>query len=132
MTYQLILGNRLYFSWSIAAYLMVGKFGLSRHFIIQIVHPQAEFDVARFLKDTPPARTLPTMITPEGVVVYIPAFSPDTLEMLTPVSKSPSISPLTNPVMVYVKAGSIAPYTLVSESAVMVKGAAVMLRSPVP
>lgn len=69
MTYHLILGNRLYFSWSIAAYLMVEKFGLSDQFDIQIVHPKEESDVARFLKDVPPARTLPTMITPEGVVV---------------------------------------------------------------
>jgi|GEM_PF-4297129 hypothetical protein len=28
MTYQLYLGNRLYFSWSIAAYLMFNRFGL--------------------------------------------------------------------------------------------------------
>ena len=69
MTYHLILGNRLYFSWSIAAYLMVEKFGLADHFDIQIVLPQTESDVARFLKDHPPARTLPTMITPDGVVV---------------------------------------------------------------
>ncbi|MBT8410243.1 MAG: glutathione S-transferase [Octadecabacter sp.] len=69
MTYQLILGNRLYFSWSMAAYLMVEKFGLSDLFDIRIVHPQEESDVARFLADHPPARTLPTMITPEGVVV---------------------------------------------------------------
>ncbi len=69
MTYRLILGNRLYFSWSIAAYLMVEKFGLSKHFGIEIVHPQTESDVARFLKDVPPARTLPTMITPDGVVI---------------------------------------------------------------
>lgn len=69
MTYQLILGNRLYFSWSIAAYLMVEKFGLTDMFDIQIVHPQQESDVARFLADHLPARTLPTMITPEGVVV---------------------------------------------------------------
>lgn len=69
MTYQLILGNRLYFSWSIAAYLMVERFGLGDEFDIQIVHPQKESDVARFLVDHPPARTLPTMITPEGVVV---------------------------------------------------------------
>ena len=63
MTYQLILGNRLYFSWSIVAFLMVEKFGFSKHFNIQIVHPQAESDVARYLVDVPPARTLPTMIT---------------------------------------------------------------------
>ena len=69
MTYHLILGNRLYFSWSIAAFLMVEKFGLSDHFDIQIVLPQAEADVARFMSDHPPAKTLPTMITPDGVVV---------------------------------------------------------------
>lgn len=69
MTYQLILGNRLYFSWSIAANMMVEKFGLSEHFDIQVVLPQEESDVARFLKNVPPARTLPTMVTPDGVVV---------------------------------------------------------------
>lgn len=69
MTYRLILGNRLYFSWSIAAYMMVEKFGLADQFDIEIVHPQTESDVARFLKDVPPARTLPTMVTPEGIVV---------------------------------------------------------------
>lgn len=69
MTYHLILGNRLYFSWSFAAYLMVEKFGLSDHFNIQIVLPDGEPDVARFLADHPPAKTLPTMITPDGVVV---------------------------------------------------------------
>ena len=50
MTYQLILGNRLYFSWSIAAYLMVEKFGLSEHFDIQIV-----------------LRTVHNIVRPEGV-----------------------------------------------------------------
>ena len=69
MTYHLILGNRLYFSWSIAAYMMVEKFGLTDEFDIQIVLPQEEADVARFLIDHPPAKTLPTMITPDGVVV---------------------------------------------------------------
>lgn len=69
MTYHLILGNRLYFSWSIAAYLMVEKFGLGQNFDIQIVLPQQESDVARFLKDHPPAKTLPTMVTPDGAVV---------------------------------------------------------------
>ena len=50
MTYTLILGNRLYFSWSIAAYMMVKKFDLSNHVDIQIVLPQEEADVARFLE----------------------------------------------------------------------------------
>lgn len=69
MSYRLILGNRLYFSWSIATYLMVEKFGLSGQVDIQIVLPQTESDVARFLKNHPPAKTLPTMITPDGVVI---------------------------------------------------------------
>lgn len=69
MTYHLILGNRLYFSWSIAAYLMVEKFGLSDHFETRIVLPDGEPDVARFLADHPPAKTLPTLITPDGAVV---------------------------------------------------------------
>lgn len=69
MTYHLILGNRLYFSWSIAAFMMVEKFGLSDHVRIDIVHPQEESDVARFLKDYAPAKTLPTMITPDGAIV---------------------------------------------------------------
>jgi len=69
MTYHLILGNRLYFSWSIAAYLMVEKFGLSDQVDVEIVLPDGEPDVARFLKNHPPAKTLPTLITPDGAVV---------------------------------------------------------------
>ena len=49
--------------------------------------------------------------------------------MLTPVSKSPSSLPLTYPVMVYVKAGSIAPYTFeIPEVAVTDNGALVILK----
>ena len=48
--------------------------------------------------------------------------------MLTAVSKSASSSSLTNPVMVYVKVGSVVtPYTFeIPESAVTVNGAAVI------
>ena len=49
--------------------------------------------------------------------------------MLTPVSISPSISPFTSPVMVYVKVGSIAPYTFeIPELAVTVNGAFIILK----
>ena len=48
---------------------MVKKFDLSNHVDIQIVLPQEEADIARFLKDHPPAKTLPTLITPDGVAV---------------------------------------------------------------
>ena len=66
------------------------------------------------------------------MTVYIPAFSPDTLEILTPVSNTPSVLPFTYPVMVYVKAGSIAPYTFeIPESAVTNNGAGVILADKV-
>ena len=49
--------------------------------------------------------------------------------MLTPVSNTPSVLPFTNPVMVYVKSGSAAPYTFeIPESAVTVKPAGVILK----
>ena len=66
------------------------------------------------------------------MVVYIPAFSPATLEMLTPVSKLASLSAPINPVMVYVKSGSAAPYTFeIPESAVTNNGAGVILADKV-
>ena len=66
------------------------------------------------------------------MTVYIPAFSPDTLEMLTPVSNTPSVLPFTNPVKVYVKAGSVAPYTFeIPEVAITVNGAGEILADKV-
>ena len=49
----------------------------------------------------------------DGVMVYVPTSSPAALEILTPVSKSASVSVPWNPVMLQVKVGSVAPYTLV-------------------
>ena len=50
--------------------------------------------------------------------------------MLTPVSKSASVLPFTNPVMEYVKAGSVAPYTFeIPEVAVTVNGYLVVVTS---
>ena len=69
MTYELFLGNRLYFSWSIAAYLMFEHFGLADQVAITVFQPQDEADVKRHLSGLSPARTLPTMRTPEGVIV---------------------------------------------------------------
>ena len=59
----------MYFCWSITTYLMVEKFGLSDQVDIQIVLPDGEPDVARFLENHPPAKTLPTLITPDVAVV---------------------------------------------------------------
>jgi len=42
MTYKLYHGNRLYFSWSIAAYLMFNRFGLEGQVKTTIFRPQSE------------------------------------------------------------------------------------------
>lgn len=62
MTYQLFIGNRLYFSWSIAAYLMFENFGLSGEVKTTVLRPQSESDVRNLMAehDLHPARTLPT------------------------------------------------------------------------
>ena len=69
MTYELFLGNRLYFSWSIAAFMMFEHFGLADQVTITVFQPQDEGDIKRHLSQLAPARTLPTMRTPEGVIV---------------------------------------------------------------
>lgn len=71
MTYQLFIGNRLYFSWSIAAYLMFENFGLSGEVKTTVLRPQSESDVRDLMAehDLHPARTLPTAITPDGAIL---------------------------------------------------------------
>lgn len=71
MTYQLFIGNRLYFSWSIAAYLMFENFGLSGEVKTTVLRPQSESDVRNLMAehDLHPARTLPTAITPDGAIL---------------------------------------------------------------
>lgn len=69
MTYKLYLGNRLYFSWSIAAYLMFNRFGLEDQVKTTIFRPESEAALRPMLVDLAPARTLPTAITPEGAML---------------------------------------------------------------
>ncbi len=69
MTYHLTIGNRLYFSWSLSSFLLFNRFGLEDHVITTLIFPQIESEVGAALSDHPPARTVPTMITPEGAVV---------------------------------------------------------------
>ncbi|WP_458792393.1 glutathione S-transferase [Yoonia sp. MH D7] len=69
MTYQLYLGNRLYFSWSIAAYLMFDRFGLGDQVTTTILRPDSEAALRPMLKDLAPARTLPIAITPDGALL---------------------------------------------------------------
>lgn len=69
MTHQLIIGNRLYFSWSLAAWLMVERFGLSDQVKTTVLYPASEDGVAALMTDYAPARTLPTMITAGGAIL---------------------------------------------------------------
>ena len=75
MTYELILGDRAYSSWSLRGWLLFEKFGLKAkstyvdfsaagHFKPQTVGEQlADMNLA-------PARTVPTLITPEGALIW--------------------------------------------------------------
>ncbi|WP_394153573.1 glutathione S-transferase [Loktanella salsilacus] len=69
MTHQLIIGNRLYFSWSLAAWLMVDRFGLSDYVKTTVLYPATEDGVGALMTDYAPARTLPTMITSDGAIL---------------------------------------------------------------
>ena len=66
MSYQLYVGNRLYFSWSIAAYLMFNRFGLEDQVRTTIFRPESEAALRPLMADLAPARTLPTVIAPDG------------------------------------------------------------------
>lgn len=66
MTYQLFLGDYAYSSWSLRGWLLFEKFGISRN---QTVVDFSGTSVAEQMPQCAPARTVPTMITPEGAVV---------------------------------------------------------------
>lgn len=66
MTYQLLLGDYAYSSWSLRGWLLFEKFGLERRETMLDFSGQ---DVAEQLKDFTPARTVPTLVTPEGAIV---------------------------------------------------------------
>ena len=63
------------------------------------------------------------------MISYTQTSSPVALEIVTAVSNSASTSPFSNPVMLYVSAGSVSPNTFVSAKAVTVSVALVMLKS---
>ncbi|WP_297774462.1 glutathione S-transferase [uncultured Roseovarius sp.] len=67
MTYDLILGDYAYSSWSLRAWLLFNRFGLP--YRVRILDFKAEASVAEQMADLAPARTVPTLITPEGAVV---------------------------------------------------------------
>lgn len=67
MTYQLILGDRAYSSWSLRGWLLFENFGLSADQRFVDFKPQS---VAQQMADLAPARTVPTLITPEGTLIW--------------------------------------------------------------
>lgn len=70
MTYELGIGDRAYSSWSLRGWLLFDAFG------VPVAVRRAQMygpELPALLADFPPARTVPVMRTPDGVVV------PDTL-----------------------------------------------------
>ncbi|GFE63319.1 glutathione S-transferase [Litoreibacter roseus] len=66
MTYTLILGDRTYSSWSLRGWLLFEKFGIPAD--TKFVDFSSR-DVADQLSKYAPARTVPTVVTPEGAIV---------------------------------------------------------------
>ena len=69
MTHRLYIGNRLYFSWSLAAWLMVDRFDLSDAVATTVLYPATEDGVGARMSDLAPARTLPTLVTADGAIL---------------------------------------------------------------
>lgn len=69
MTYDLYIGNRLYFSWSLAAHMMFHKFGLEGQIKTTVFRPASEDGVRALMTDLAPARTLPTVVTADGATL---------------------------------------------------------------
>ena len=66
MTYDLYIGDRLFSSWSLRGWLMLEKFGIPhRTHMIGLYSGTMASDMAPLA----PARLVPTLKTPEGIVV---------------------------------------------------------------
>ena len=64
--YTLVIGDRAYSSWSLRGWLMFDAFGIP----VKTIRAQLYTDELRtILRDFAPAKTAPTMRTPDGVVV---------------------------------------------------------------
>ena len=66
MTYDLVIGDRGYSSWSLRGWLLFDAFGIPVRTISARLYTE---ELPNLLKDFAPARTAPTMRTPEGYVV---------------------------------------------------------------
>ena len=67
MTHILYIGNRLYFSWSLGAHMMIDPFGLKPEVTVKVLRPETETGIGALLRAQLPkasvARTVPTMVT---------------------------------------------------------------------
>lgn len=73
MTYTLILGDRAYSSWSLRGWLLFENFGLGadlRFVDFNGLHTARPQTVAEQLQDIAPARTVPTLLTPDGARIW--------------------------------------------------------------
>ncbi len=66
MTYDLVIGDRAYSSWSLRGWLLFDAFGIPVKTHIARLYTN---ELALMLRDYFPGRTAPTMRTPDGVVV---------------------------------------------------------------
>ncbi|WP_374646889.1 glutathione S-transferase [Tabrizicola sp.] len=66
MTYDLVIGDRAYSSWSLRGWLLFDAFGIPVRTLSARLYTD---ELAILLKDFFPARTAPTMRTPEGSIV---------------------------------------------------------------
>ena len=66
MTYDLVIGDRAYSSWSLRGWLLFDAFGIPVKTHIARLYTD---ELPNLLKDFFPAKTAPTMRTPDGVVV---------------------------------------------------------------
>lgn len=66
MTYDLVIGDRAYSSWSLRGWLLFDAFGIPVKTHLARLYTG---ELPTLLRDYPPARTAPTMRTPDGTVV---------------------------------------------------------------
>ena len=66
MTYDLVIGDRAYSSWSLRGWLLFDAFGIPVKTHLARLYSD---ELPNMLRDYAPAKTAPTMRTPDGVVV---------------------------------------------------------------
>ena len=67
MTYHLILGDYAYSSWSLRGWLLFEKFGIPRRETLLNFFDEA--GVAAQMADHAPAKTVPTLVTEDGIAI---------------------------------------------------------------